>query len=325
MAIREILPGLIRLTLPLPFDLKWVQVHLIRLPDDAWLLVDSGFNNDACRQALRQGLAEAGIPVSAIKQILLTHGHPDHLGNAAALQRETGAQLFLHHKEQELLAAIDGSVDAQINELLEAAGSPADRAVATRDSFVEVRKAFRPFDNATLLEGGETLETALGPLTTHWTPGHAPGHLCFHLPNHQLLIAGDHILPTITPIISWDPGIDFLALFLESLRKASAIEASLTSPSHGETLADHGKRAAEIAAHHDSRCNDILSHIDEGEPTAHEVVPRLWSRVLSPFNYRFALDEVMSHLEYLRRRGHAEARSVNGALRWRPRTQSSKA
>jgi glyoxylase-like metal-dependent hydrolase (beta-lactamase superfamily II) len=317
VAIREILPGLIRLTLPLPFDLKWVQVHLVRLPGDGWLLIDSGFNNEPCRQALRQGLTEAGIEVSSIQQILLTHGHPDHLGNAAALQRETGAQLFLHHKEQELLAEINGSADAQINELLEAAGSPHERATATRDSFVEVRKAFRPFDDATLLAGGETLETGLGPLITHWTPGHAPGHLCLHLADHRVLIAGDHILPTITPIISWDPSIDFLALYLQSLDQATGIDAGVTSPSHGELIADHRQRAGEIAQHHDNRCHDILAKIDSGELTAHEIVPRLWSRVLSPFNYRFALDEVMAHLEYLRRRGRTEARSVNGALRWR--------
>jgi glyoxylase-like metal-dependent hydrolase (beta-lactamase superfamily II) len=316
--VAEITPGLWRITLPLPFDLRQVHVHLLSLgPGEGWLLIDTGLNNEDNRAALQAGLAVAGIRLAEIRTILLTHTHPDHVGNSILLQRETGAKLLLHRREQELLHTIEQAPDTIIDGLLEAAGAPLEQARPTKEAFLVLRKSFRVQPAETLLEGGETFDTGLGRAEAIATPGHAPGHLCLYLRDRQILIAGDHVLPVITPVISWSPGDDNLERYLHSLDVIDACRGALALPSHGERIEDLTQRTQEIRQHHKKRCSLIAATLGDVEPTAHELVPFIWKRTLSPFNYRFALDEVLAHLAYLEGLQQVESRPVNGALRWR--------
>lgn len=305
-----------RISLPLPFDLRQVHVHLLRLPE-GWMLIDTGLDDETCRAALAAGLAELGIGLDAIRVILLTHTHPDHVGNATRYQRASGAQLLLHHDEQMQLGQMERAPDEVIDTLLEAAGAPTVQATPTREAFLVLRKAFRPQPAQRLLQGGEEFDTALGKAHTILTPGHSVGHLCLHLPDVGVLIAGDHVLPIITPVINWSPGGDNLSHYLASLDVIDHYDGALTMPSHGDRIAGLAQRTGEIRQHHVNRCDAVEKAVTDADRTAHEIVPFLWKRTLSAFNYRFALDEVLAHLEYLRRLHRVEARAVNGALRWR--------
>ena len=316
MSAREITPGLWRIQLPLPFDLDSVNVHLIKLPE-GWMLVDTGLGNERCYQTLLSGLAEAAIAISDIRLILLTHTHPDHLGLATRLHRETGARLTLHRREQEILTLIDGSAGAFIDQLLAAAGAPEERLGPTRQAFVELRKTFKPVPADYFLEDGDLIETALGPLEIVWTPGHAPGHVCLFFTRSRTLISGDHLLEKITPNIGWFEGRDNLRDYLASLSRIEARDVHLVLPSHGQPFVGHRQRAAATRTHHDTRCRLLETALGSDEFTSHQLVGTLWPRELSPFNYRFALDEILAHLEYLRGLGRVAVRREGPLLYWR--------
>src|SRR5690242_10321598 len=61
-------------------------------------LVDTGTKESFA--TFEQAMEVTGIPVARIGQIVLTHGHPDHGGNAAKIKEITGAPVYAHPLEE---------------------------------------------------------------------------------------------------------------------------------------------------------------------------------------------------------------------------------
>src|SRR5277367_743850 len=99
---QQVIPNIYTVALPLPFELESVNVHLIKL-DQGWLLVDCGMDFEAAWNALEAAMSGMGVHWPDIRQILLTHMHPDHMGMSARLLKLTGAELWMHQVEAEHL------------------------------------------------------------------------------------------------------------------------------------------------------------------------------------------------------------------------------
>ena len=84
-------------------------IHTIRLPlvnaflvgGDGWIIVDAGAPGD--HTAILRAAAAQGVLPSAIRLILLTHGHVDHFGGAQALRAATSAPVAVHRADAEFL------------------------------------------------------------------------------------------------------------------------------------------------------------------------------------------------------------------------------
>src|SRR5207237_1156342 len=90
----EVLPGIFRLELPMPFELRHVNVYLLR-DGETFTLIDTGLQTEESRQALNEKLAALKVPVDRIKRILITHIHPDHFGLAGELRERAEAELMV--------------------------------------------------------------------------------------------------------------------------------------------------------------------------------------------------------------------------------------
>lgn len=139
------------------------------------VLIDAGLVGEL--PALKKALKENGLDWSGIKAILLTHGHLDHTGNLARLQKLTGATIFAHPLEQ---AHIDGTFPyrgaSRVCGIMEAVG----RAVFR----------YRPVAIDEPLAPNQALPFWGGLRVIH-LPGHSHGHCGFYSERFDLLFAGD--------------------------------------------------------------------------------------------------------------------------------------
>ncbi len=306
------------ITLPVPWDLKSVNVHLVEL-DEGFMLIDSGVATKECFQVLESALAERGVKWPDVRTLLLTHYHPDHIGLSWKILELTGARLVMHRADAaylEELARLDGL--PWYAQTMRIGGVPPDLAAGMESALRGNRPAFRTHHPHQILEGGETLAVRAGTFEVIWTPGHTPGHVCLYSPEQRVLISGDHVLEKITPNIAWHPDHDMLAKYLASLELLLPYDIDIVIPSHGTRFKDHRSIIRGTAEHHEQRCGAILKQVSHAPMTAHELVLALWKRKLSPFHHNFAVFEILAHLEYMTRRRQVSSQErADGALTWR--------
>ena len=92
---REVAAGIWKITLPIPFPLKTVNVYAL-VGKNGWTLVDAGMGTPDAREAFAAGLQKAGLALADLQAIVLTHHHPDHIGLSGELQEQTGARIYMH-------------------------------------------------------------------------------------------------------------------------------------------------------------------------------------------------------------------------------------
>jgi len=102
-----------------------------------------------------------------LKQILVTHGHIDHVGGALKLKRLTGAPIYLNEGDLEQLALMQEQANWLGVETPETA--PPDESLAD----------------------GMTVGLAAYPAQVLHTPGHTQGSIGLHFAPLKLLVAGD--------------------------------------------------------------------------------------------------------------------------------------
>jgi glyoxylase-like metal-dependent hydrolase (beta-lactamase superfamily II) len=308
----EVLKGIYRLELPMPFELKHVNVYLLR-DGDRFTLIDTGLQTDESRQALNQKLAEMTVPVDRISRILITHIHPDHFGLASELRHRSGAELVIHRLEVALMEPRYARAEDLVHDVAEwlsKNGVPPAEAEFLKSASMAAREFVSVVEPDTLLEGAERLPLDSSELVVVWTPGHSPGHCCFYWPDRRILFSGDHLLPKISPNIGLHPqsGADPLDDYIQSLQRIQSLAIDTVLPAHGDPFQDHGNRIGTIIQHHEDRKRALLELARHDPKSGWELAGLLFQgiRDRNVFQQRLALQETLAHCQSL---------AVDGRLR----------
>ncbi len=324
-------PGLWSIGVPFPDNpLGYTLVYLIE-SDRGPVLVDAGWDDDESWNALVEGFRAAGTDVADCYGVLVTHVHPDHHGLSGRVHEASGAWVAMHERDAVTVQHLSGAMardhsrdhapaqtlpdftDELIAVLLDAGASEDELAAAPAPRARRRQRRFRPLvapDRG--LDDGAPVDVPGWDVVAIWTPGHTPGHVCFRVPEHRLLLSGDHVLPTITPHISIsrrDRAGDPLGDFLDSLQKVAGLDTDEVLPAHKHRFDDLGRRVDEITRHHHDHLAAIEATLVDGPASLWQIAARLtWNRPWDDFPLglrRSAVNETAAHLRYLTRRDRA--------------------
>ncbi len=313
----QVAEGVYRVTTPVPFRaLRTVNCYLLRGPD-GWDVVDTGLKTPEALAVWNAAFDQLGIAPGDIHQIILTHHHPDHLGLAGHFQQlaqEAGRRVVpvrISPREFEIIGIIWGSDRKTRNQLMEAffarCGLPDPAGTNFSPREIEgMRRMMLPTPAITGdLRPGETAQIGARWFEMIHTPGHSDGHLIFYDPTDGLLLAGDHVLPHITPNISFWPGVepDPLGRYLNSLGGLKTLDANQALPGHGGVITEWTPRLGVLETHHDERL-DVMQHAVGRGATVFDVSQNVFShRRLDRHQIRMAVTETLAHLDHLTGRG----------------------
>ena len=173
---------------------------------------------------------EAIIQASAnIKQILLTHTHPDHSPGTRLLQDNIGVPVFA--------LITESSKDQDIT-----------------------------FTPERILIDGEIIANEYYSIEVIHTPGHASNHLCYLLKDEKLLFTGDHIMDGSTVVIASPDGS--MQDYIDSLAKLKEYDLNKIAPGHGELIEEPYAVVDWIIMHRferESKVIDVLKQHNSGD------------------------------------------------------------
>jgi glyoxylase-like metal-dependent hydrolase (beta-lactamase superfamily II) len=295
----EITAGVRRITFPMPMRPGHVHGYLLPV-DDGFALVDTGLGLPDLGERWQELLPGLERPIAAI---VITHFHPDHVGGTADIAELTGAPVYQGALDYSQCETVWGNDDwaPSIADWFHVHGASAEETA----ELLAAGSVYRPFirfvrDPQLVREGDEVAGWRVGEF-----PGHADGHIC--LSKDGLMIAGDHLLPRITPAVGLYPESlpDPLGDYIASLERVAEEAPGLALPGHGEPIEDPAGRAREIVQHHRDRLDETVAALGPEARSGYELSYGLFPDDRGPSQRRFAVAETLSHLEHLVVEGRA--------------------
>jgi len=330
--MEELKPGIYHLELPLPNAyLSFSNAYLIK-GDGDYLLFDTGWSTDEVLDSLEKQLAETGITLADISQVIASHIHPDHYGLAGKIKELSQAQTALHYLDAESIWAryveMADLLD-EVKSMLSRHGVPDYVVPPLQAASLGMARFVVPIQPDIKLRGDETISIGSFNFQVIWTPGHSVGHICLYEPEQKIIMTGDHILPTISPHIGLHPqsSPNPLGDYLNSVNKLKELEVNLVLPGHGAPFRDLPKRIRELNQHHEQRKLEIMNTIKTEPKTAYQISagltwipqnPQVTWDSLDPLNKRAGVMETLAHLEDMLYEGRVKKSRQNSLIYYQP-------
>jgi glyoxylase-like metal-dependent hydrolase (beta-lactamase superfamily II) len=204
--------------------LRSANVYLIR-SSGGLTLVDTGMKGEADEIAAQ--IQGKGFTLEEVRNIVLTHGHGDHAGNAADLSERTEASILAHEAEAPFLDHTRPMPEPTMMRIMNKLGGSAFDYEP-----IKLMRRLKDEDRIRFLNGWHILHT----------PGHTPGSICLYEQDRHILICGDTLfnknpvtgktgVSASFPVLTQDKN-----KLVESLKRLSTLTIDVICFGHGDPL-----------------------------------------------------------------------------------------
>ena len=191
--------------------------------DDGFVLVDAGFPNH--ESAVFDALHSLGRKPEDLRHIVFTHGHPDHIGSAAAVITRTGAETWMHSTDIPI-----AETGGPFRPMKSSPGLP--QKIGFR-VFWRPNEPITPVKIDHEINDGDTLPVAGGLEAIH-TPGHCAGHVSLIWQGQRLLLVGD--VGSNVAGVSDPLGFEDRDLGRQSQRRLASLQFEAAAFGHGSAI-----------------------------------------------------------------------------------------
>lgn len=304
----EIAPGVLWIRLDLPFRLNHVNIYLLA-DGDGWAMVDTGIGNEETIAAWTR-LFDGPLKGKTISRVIVTHAHPDHVGQAGWMVERFKCPFYMsqveylqgvYHQNRRTEERVVNSrqfyrrhgMDETITEQLLGRGQ--DYLKKT----VPLPAAYSRLSNGDVISiGTRAFQVITGA-------GHSPDQVTLYCAADKLFVSADQVLSKISPNVSvWahEPDENSLGSYLDSLKNLSATlpDDVLVLPGHGMPFYGVHTRITQLSDHHEERCQMIAAACRDGAKTAAELVPVVFHKhKLDAHQTGFAAGELIAHVNHM--------------------------
>lgn len=329
----EAAPGVLWMRLALPMALDHVNVFALK-DQDGWAIVDAGLNLASTREEW-EALLAGPLEGRAIRRVICTHMHPDHIGLAGWLCERFDAPLLMTRLEyvtaRMLLADTGRPAPESGARFYRAAGWDEAQIARYRTEYGQFGRAVRPLpETFSRLKEGEEVRVDGAGWRVVLGEGHSPEHACLWREADGVVLAGDQILPRISSNVSvWptEPDADPLGDWLASLERMKTVfpDDVLVLPSHGEPFRGVQARLDALLRGHHLALKRLERSL-RAPRRAVDVFGSLFARPVGDGVRAMATGESLAHLNHLLRLRRIErTRDADGVDWWRSTTQGEAA
>ena len=308
--IKKVADGVFWLRMPMPFSLDHINLWMLE-SQDGWTLVDTGLATDETVenwQKIYQTYAN-NLPV---KQVIVTHMHPDHIGLAGWITRRSGAQLLMSRADylycHHLLCYSHTDAPEHALQFYRSVGFSEEQIDLYQAQFGGFGKFIRALphsfmqlkDNTELTIGNNKWRVILGY-------GHSTEHVCLYCEEKNIFISGDQVLPTISSNISvhpTEPNANPLEEWLASCHHLAEQlnNNTLVLPAHGMPFIGAPKRLLDMSRQTEADLSKLLIFCQEPRSVI-DAFPILFKSTITRHNLIMATGESLAHFNCLLERG----------------------
>ena len=304
----EVTDGVFWLRVPLPIALDHINLWILR-DGDGWVLVDSGYDAQVCKDVWEK-VFDGFLTPELVNKIIITHFHPDHIGLASWLALRCNCPILISKGEFQHYTSIVQRDEQQFK--LEASAFVSE--MGYQKDMVEKFVAFMENDDkpaesrvqesmCEFIKDGDTINIGNRQWRVVSGSGHSPEHSCLYSEELNTMISGDQSIARISSNVSVYPSNRHQDPLGDWLRSCEKLRDTLPSdtlmlPAHQEPFRGNTERMQQLIDDHHAQLNRLRLAVDAPiSPVEARAI--LFNRELNVIETLLATGETLAHLNYL--------------------------